>query len=225
VAIHKPVGEWYTYAPEWWLLDCTLSLGLALEGWKDGGVGLTEGLDGRSAVDGVCELVLWADVCGALFFFRFLTSTNRLHISFPSVSHTCSWPIRPLSPDLAIRPFSAFILTFTLFAFRSELILNRGAALDPLHFALDNSRGLSPPALVTYMRFSVLTFEMLFWWSALVAWMVFDGRKGGRSWRSQVRRPGNRLSTVLMEIVAQMTGIMTVLLQPSLMLIDNGHFQ
>jgi alpha-1,3-glucosyltransferase len=22
LVIHRPVGEWYTYGPEWWQLDC-----------------------------------------------------------------------------------------------------------------------------------------------------------------------------------------------------------
>jgi len=110
VAIHKPVGEWYTYAPEWWLLDCTLSLGLALEGWKDGGVGLTEGLDGRSAVDGVCQLVLWADVCGALFFFF-----DSLHprTAFIFLSHPFHTPAPGLyAPSRLISQSGLFPLSF-----------------------------------------------------------------------------------------------------------------
>ena len=58
--------------------------------------------------------------------------------------------------------------------------------LDPSHFALDTSWGQSPPDLVTCMRFSVLSLEGLVWWSAVVAWMIQEGGKGGRSWRSQV---------------------------------------
>ncbi|CAD6574593.1 MAG: Glucosyltransferase-like protein [Tremellales sp. Tagirdzhanova-0007] len=104
VTIHRPMGEWYSYAPDWWLLD------------------------------------------------------------YPPLTGYASW-----------------------------LCGRIGTMLNPSHFALDESRGQSPPALVTYMRFSVLCFESLVWWSAVVAWM--------------------------------MTGIMTVLLQPSLTLIDNGHFQ
>ena len=22
LTVHRPTSEWYTYAPEWWLLDC-----------------------------------------------------------------------------------------------------------------------------------------------------------------------------------------------------------
>ena len=27
VTIHRPMGEWYSYAPDWWLLDCRLITG------------------------------------------------------------------------------------------------------------------------------------------------------------------------------------------------------
>lgn len=58
--------------------------------------------------------------------------------------------------------------------------------MNPDHFDLDTSWGRSPPDLITFMRMSVLTLEMLVWWSAVVAWFVVEGRRTGRSWRSQV---------------------------------------
>ena len=61
-----------------------------------------------------------------------------------------------------------------------------GSFLNPENFALDTSYGRSPPDLVTFMRFSVLAFEGCIWWSAVGAWMILQGRKEGRSWRSQV---------------------------------------
>ncbi len=73
------------------------------------------------------------------------------------------------------------------------------------------------------MRFSVLAYEALAWWSAVVAWLVYEGQKNGRSWRSQVGL--TCLDMIICLYATQMTGIMTVLFQPSLMLIDNGHFQ
>ncbi|ORX35940.1 glucosyltransferase [Kockovaella imperatae] len=118
ITLHRPMKEWYTYAPDWWLLD------------------------------------------------------------YPPLTAYASW-----------------------------LCGKIGSALNPVNFALDTSYGLSPPDLITFMRFSVLSFEACIWWSAVMAWMLLQGKKEGRSWRSQ------------------MTGIMTILLQPSLTLIDNGHFQ
>ncbi len=34
VAVHRPVGEWYTYAPEWWLMDCKMSFLLSTAAYK-----------------------------------------------------------------------------------------------------------------------------------------------------------------------------------------------
>ena len=61
-----------------------------------------------------------------------------------------------------------------------------GALLEPSHFALDASRGMSPPELVTYMRWSVLVLEAAVWWSAVVAWIRLERKRTGRSSRSEV---------------------------------------
>ena len=131
VTVHRPMKEWYTYAPDWWLLDCELILLGLIDHFHLTSI--------RSTINGVCELALRSNV-------------------------------GPLA------------ITFFLYSLTDD----RGVALDPSHFSLETSRGMSPPGLITFMRFSVLSFEVLVWWSAVVAWMLYDGKSNGRSWRSQV---------------------------------------
>ncbi|KAL7419523.1 Glucosyltransferase-like protein [Cryptotrichosporon argae] len=82
-----------------------------------------------------------------------------------------------------------------------------GSLFDPAWFALDTSRRNEAAPLVHFMRMTVLVLEAVVWWSAVVVWLRAQARREGRTWR------------------AQLVGVLTVLLQPGLALIDNGHFQ
>lgn len=48
VTLHRPLGEWYTYAEDWWLLDCKSNRRTRTHG--------------RSASHRICELAMWTDV-------------------------------------------------------------------------------------------------------------------------------------------------------------------
>jgi alpha-1,3-glucosyltransferase len=78
--------------------------------------------------------------------------------------------------------------------------------------ALRNSGQVaSEESIKVWMRSSVLASEMLVWIPAVVLWAyIVLGGKGGTSKRS------GRTKVV---------AILTVLLQPATILIDNGHFQ
>lgn len=80
-----------------------------------------------------------------------------------------------------------------------------GSRLNPTWFALDTSRGIETPTSKVYMRFTVLLFDALIYVPALLVFV--------RTWLS------NRTSRT------QNTAFLTLLFQPTLLLIDFGHFQ
>ncbi|GJE98268.1 glycosyltransferase family 57 protein [Phanerochaete sordida] len=80
-----------------------------------------------------------------------------------------------------------------------------GAWVDPSWFALDHSRGIETPASKIYMRATVLACDTLIYVPAIVFFV--------QSWQ------GNRSSKT------QQVALLTLLLQPGLLLIDFGHFQ
>jgi alpha-1,3-glucosyltransferase len=133
----------------------------------------------------------WQLDCELIAYLGAPLGGAELNVLDPPLSAYASWLCGRLyvivsCPAAALLPCPLISPRTSTSRESSYLSYCRGAALDPTHFALDESRGLSPPALVTYLRASVLTFEALVWWSAVVAYMVLEGRKGRRSWRSQV---------------------------------------
>ncbi|EPQ54608.1 ALG6, ALG8 glycosyltransferase [Gloeophyllum trabeum ATCC 11539] len=82
-----------------------------------------------------------------------------------------------------------------------------GSWFDPAWFALDRSRGIETPGSKVYMRATVLALDTLVYLPAVLLFTrVWHPH---RSKRSQVRN----------------VALITVLLQPALLLIDFGHFQ
>ncbi|KAG8860864.1 Glucosyltransferase-like protein [Tulasnella sp. 330] len=78
-------------------------------------------------------------------------------------------------------------------------------AVNPAWVALDSSRGFEDPPSKVFMRASVLALDLMLYIPAAV-WFT----RSWWSWRS--RRTQN-------------LALLTILLQPALILIDNGHFQ
>lgn len=82
-----------------------------------------------------------------------------------------------------------------------------GSALDPLWFALDESRGLEDPLLKVYMRATVIISEYLIYIPAIIVFLRRYSRLNGvPTWSGSV-------------------ALVAILLQPSTILIDHGHFQ
>lgn len=52
--------------------------------------------------------------------------------------------------------------------------------------------------------FLQVSLEQLFWWSAVVTWNVTEGKRGGRSWRTQVRCCETHLSRKILVIWASL---------------------
>ncbi|KIK01855.1 glycosyltransferase family 57 protein [Laccaria amethystina LaAM-08-1] len=77
--------------------------------------------------------------------------------------------------------------------------------IEPQWMALDQSRGIETPASKLFMRLTVVVFELLVYIPALV--MFARVWQGSRSKRTQE------------------LALLTLLLQPALLLIDHGHFQ
>lgn len=81
----------------------------------------------------------------------------------------------------------------------------RGSLLDPTWFTLDTSRGIETEESKVFMRYTVLATDLAIYIPALIYFV--------RSWH------GNRSKRT------QSLALLCLLLQPSLILIDNGHFQ
>lgn len=82
-----------------------------------------------------------------------------------------------------------------------------GSFINSSWFALDVSRGIETSGLKTYMRFTSLLSEVLIYFPALLGFIAFLGKKLNLSRMDQIV-----LSAIIM-------------CQPSLILIDHGHFQ
>ena len=70
----------------------------------------------------------------------------------------------------------------------------RGNAINPKWFELHSSRAIESEDLTVFMRATVLVLDVLVWWTAVIAWMIHEGGKGSRSWRTQVRLVARNLS-------------------------------
>ncbi|EFR02191.1 dolichyl pyrophosphate Man9GlcNAc2 alpha-1,3-glucosyltransferase [Nannizzia gypsea CBS 118893] len=94
-----------------------------------------------------------------------------------------------------------------LTAYHSWLLGKIGQLVDPAWFALDQSRGLEGPLLRVYMRATVVVSEYLIYIPAVVIFLRRYAREQGVGpW------PGS-------------IALCAVLMQPSTILIDHGHFQ
>ncbi|TDL22242.1 hypothetical protein BD410DRAFT_272741 [Rickenella mellea] len=92
-----------------------------------------------------------------------------------------------------------------LTAYHSWLFGILGNWINPEWFALDKSRGIESPTSKVYMRFTVLASDLLVYVPALLLFL--------RAWHgSRSRRTQN-------------IALLALLFQPSLILIDSGHFQ
>ncbi|KAM5443034.1 Glucosyltransferase-like protein [Microsporum ferrugineum] len=94
-----------------------------------------------------------------------------------------------------------------LTAYHSWLLGKIGQLINPAWFALDKSRGLEEPLLRVYMRATVVVSEYLIYIPAVVIFLRRYAREQGVGpW------PGS-------------IALCAVLMQPSTILIDHGHFQ
>lgn len=94
-----------------------------------------------------------------------------------------------------------------LTAYHSYVLGKLGSFIKPIWFELNTSRGFESPDLKTYMRFSVLLSEGLFYIPAVVYFTKWLGKHRNQS------------------PIGQFIGAAAILFQPGLMLIDHGHFQ
>ncbi|SJM85830.1 probable Dolichyl pyrophosphate Man9GlcNAc2 alpha-1,3-glucosyltransferase [Zygosaccharomyces bailii] len=94
-----------------------------------------------------------------------------------------------------------------LTAYHSYFLGKLGSFINPTWFALDRSRGLETDDLKTYMRLTVIVSELFFYIPAVVYFTKWVGRHRKQS------------------PIGQFIAAAAILFQPSLMLIDHGHFQ
>ncbi|KAL7417090.1 glycosyl transferase [Mrakia frigida] len=94
-----------------------------------------------------------------------------------------------------------------LTAYHSLLLGKTGTLFSPSWFALDSSRGFESAGLKAFMRASVLLGEVAVYWS------TFDSTLFLWFLRTEHR------------LFLQQINLLLFLLQPALILIDNGHFQ
>lgn len=94
-----------------------------------------------------------------------------------------------------------------LTAYHSYILGKLGSLINPDWFALDSSRGLESDDLKTYMRFTVILSEIIFYIPAVIYFAKWVGRHRGVS------------------PIDQFIAAAAILFQPALMLIDHGHFQ
>lgn len=94
-----------------------------------------------------------------------------------------------------------------LTAYHSLLLGKLGNLINPAWFELDASRGLESIELKSFMRFTVLLSEILIYIPAVLRFTRWSGKQFNQSPIDQT-------------IVAS-----AILFQPSLILIDHGHFQ
>ncbi|KAI0789811.1 ALG6, ALG8 glycosyltransferase family-domain-containing protein [Abortiporus biennis] len=92
-----------------------------------------------------------------------------------------------------------------LTAYISWLCGKIGSAIDPPWFALDKSRGIETSGSKVYMRSTVLIFDLLVYFPAIILFT--------KIWQA------NR------SVRTQHVALITLLLQPALIIIDFGHFQ
>jgi len=92
-----------------------------------------------------------------------------------------------------------------LTAYHSYLCGLIGSLVNPAWFTLDTSRGIETEESKLFMRYAVLATDLVIYIPALIYFV--------RSWH------GSRSNRT------QSLALLTLLLQPSLILIDNGHFQ
>ncbi|KAJ9328129.1 CAZyme family GT57 [Paecilomyces variotii] len=94
-----------------------------------------------------------------------------------------------------------------LTAYHSWLLGKVGSLFDPAWFALDKSRGFEDPSLKVYMRATVVVSEYLVYIPAVVIFLRrYSRMQGVHAWSAS-------------------TALVAVLMQPSTILIDHGHFQ
>lgn len=94
-----------------------------------------------------------------------------------------------------------------LTAYHSYILGRLGSLINPNWFALNASRGLESDDLKTYMRFTVILSEVIFYIPAVIYFTKWVGRHRGVS------------------PIDQFIAAAAILFQPALMLVDHGHFQ
>lgn len=98
-----------------------------------------------------------------------------------------------------------------------------GSWIDPSWFALGSSRGIESAGSTTYMRTTVLVFDTLVYLPALL--LFVRSWHTDRSTRTQVYIIFCVVWHILKLDVLQELALLMLLLQPTLLLIDFGHFQ
>jgi alpha-1,3-glucosyltransferase len=95
------------------------------------------------------------------------------------------------------------------------LLMIRGNLINPAWFELYTSRGLETPALKSFMRFTVIISDYLLYVPALLAYAHYAIPQG------------RKIDKVLpfARLTIQAVALTLILVQPSLVLIDHGHFQ
>ncbi|CEP63384.1 dolichyl-P-Glc:Man(9)GlcNAc(2)-PP-dolichol alpha-1,3-glucosyltransferase LALA0_S08e01200g [Lachancea lanzarotensis] len=94
-----------------------------------------------------------------------------------------------------------------LTAYHSYFFGKLGSLLDPHWFALGTSRGLETPDLKSYMRFTVILSEVALYIPGVIYFTKWFG----------IKRKQSPIGTYI--------AAAAILFQPSLILIDHGHFQ
>lgn len=94
-----------------------------------------------------------------------------------------------------------------LTAYHSWVLGKLGSLIDPSWFALDSSRGIESQNIKSFMRFTVILSEIIIYIPAVFRFTRWNGKH-------------IKQSPIDQTIAASM-----ILFQPSLMIIDHGHFQ
>ena len=98
-----------------------------------------------------------------------------------------------------------------------------GSRINPTWFTLGSSRGIETPNSTVFMRSSVLVLDALIYIPALLMFTkIWQGNRSKRTQVSPIYQPENdtRLTFGFKNVT-----LLTLLLQPALLLVDFGHFQ
>ena len=104
---------------------------------------------------------------------------------------------------------------------QSVWVRSRGSIIDPNWFAFESSRGLENEGSKLFMRATVVVSDLLIYVPSLIYFV--------KTWHSnRTRRTQVRPQLIVRnftQVYPQSLALLSLLLQPSLLLIDFGHFQ
>lgn len=94
----------------------------------------------------------------------------------------------------------------------SNILISRFKALIPILRRIPPVVSVDQPNWAA--RGMALSLEIAILWTGVITWVKMEGKRKGRSWRTQVRLPLPLLALGVLVADVQLTGILTILLSP-----------